>query len=306
MSSNQSYTRVDTLEIKALIMKRIGHQRADKYFNQLTRLFSLKTTKSEFDKLCVRIIGRENVPLHNQLIRSILKNACLGKIPPPLKGVRRAPSGLNLSNGCPRSKDRNIKSKDRRSPLGPLGKPYNLSSDDLELISLGSRPPVEVASVEEGEEVEQMAGSPGVQSRCPVTAPFGISFRASRKAIPYMSTVRSTCESSGELPDTRTLRDRLQQKLLAEGGMMRVPVETANVLNNALDAYLKRSIEPCMSLARSRSRTVYDSSDFRFRQQMPQPRIGSMLDFRVGLESNPQILGPDWAVQLEKVNLARF
>ncbi|CAN0927138.1 hypothetical protein LINGRAHAP2_LOCUS35709 [Linum grandiflorum] len=299
-----SYTRVDTLEIKSQLIKRIGNHRAEKYFDQLTRLFTLKTTKSEFDRCCIRIIGRENVRLHNQLLRSILKNACLGKIPPPLKGAKRSQLHFPPSpRKCRSPRDR--KFKDRPSPLGPLGK---LLSDGrpqeqspTELLSLGSRP-----SVEEGEEVEQMAGSPGVQSRCPVTAPFGISFRASRKAIPYMSTVRSTCESSGELPDTRTLRDRLQQKLLAEGGMMRVPVETANVLNNALDAYLKRSIEPCMSLARSRSRTVYDSSDFRFRQQMPQPRIGSMLDFRVGLESNPQILGPDWAVQLEKVNLARF
>ncbi|CAN0927140.1 hypothetical protein LINGRAHAP2_LOCUS35709 [Linum grandiflorum] len=284
MSSNQSYTRVDTLEIKALIMKRIGHQRADKYFNQLTRLFSLKTTKSEFDKLCVRIIGRENVPLHNQLIRSILKNACLGKIPPPLKGVRRAPSGLNLSNGCPRSKDRNIKSKDRRSPLGPLGKPYNLSSDDLELISLGSRPPVEVASVEEGEEVEQ--------SRSPVTAPLGIS-EASRKSLSNMSIcskskfIHRTCQNSGELPDTRLLRSRLQQKLQDEG--LRVSVDCVDLLNKSLDVYLKRLIQPCMGLAGSRSRNG--------------SICGSMLDFRVSVESNPQMLGGDWAEQLEKITL---
>ncbi|KAJ6905790.1 LOW QUALITY PROTEIN: hypothetical protein NC652_023522 [Populus alba x Populus x berolinensis] len=71
---------------------------------------------------------------------------------------------------------------DRPSPLGPLGKPQSVECEELnargqeqqsatELLSLGSRPPVEVASVEEGEEVDQMAGSPSVQSRSPVTAP---------------------------------------------------------------------------------------------------------------------------------------
>ncbi|KAJ6905795.1 LOW QUALITY PROTEIN: hypothetical protein NC652_023526 [Populus alba x Populus x berolinensis] len=114
--------------------------------------------------------------------------------------------------------NRDCKFRDRPSPLGPLGKPQSVECEELnargqeqqsatELLSLGSRPPVEVASVEEGEEVDQMAGSPSVQSRSPVTAPL-----------------------------------------------------------------------------------VY----------------ASMLDFRVSMESNPQILGEDWPTQLEKISLHGF
>ncbi|CAN1141405.1 hypothetical protein LINPERPRIM_LOCUS25473 [Linum perenne] len=347
MSSNQSHTRVDTLEIKSLLVKRIGHHRAQKYFDQLTRLFSLKTTKSEFDRFCVRVIGRENVPLHNQLIRSIVKNACLGKIPPLLKAAKRAPSRLNATpyDGSPRNglqslygeafplSPRDRKFKDRPSPLGPLGKTHNLSSEELisraqeqsatELLSLGSRPPVEVASVEDGEEVEQVAGSPGVQSRrTPVTAPLGISMNlgVSRKGLLNMSVygteTHETCHKCGELPDTRLLRNRLQQKLQAEG--LRASLDCVNLLNNALDAYLKRLIEPCIGLACSLSRkgfldgassgggfvpgSIGMSSD-RYRQQITESHYGSMLDFRVSMESNPEKMGAEWGVKLEKITL---
>ncbi|KAJ6716508.1 TRANSCRIPTIONAL ADAPTER 1 [Salix koriyanagi] len=80
-----------------------------------------------------------------------------------------------------------------------------------ELLSLGSRPPVEVVSVEEGEEVDQMAGSPSVQSRSPVTAPLGISMNfGSRKALSNAflcnNHLKRTCLNSCELPDTRSLR----------------------------------------------------------------------------------------------------
>ncbi|KAL6958320.1 hypothetical protein U1Q18_006909 [Sarracenia purpurea var. burkii] len=48
-----------------------------------TGFLSLKLRKVEFNKLCFRIIGRENIPLHNQFIHSILNNACNEKVPLP-------------------------------------------------------------------------------------------------------------------------------------------------------------------------------------------------------------------------------
>ncbi|KAF2294563.1 hypothetical protein GH714_012622 [Hevea brasiliensis] len=272
--------------------------KADKYFDQLTRLFSFKITKSEFDKFCIKIIGRENIPLHNLLIRSIIKNAYLAKVPPS-KGIKRVGSSLNVktANGCQRNclqslygdafppsprkgrspVNRDRKFRDRPSPLGPLGKPQSVVCEELnsraqeqqsatELLSLGSRPPVEVASVEEGEEVEQVAGSPGVQSRSPgvlnrspVTAPLGVSVNlgGARKTLSNVSIcgshLQETCLHTGELPDTRSLRSRLEQKLEMEG--ISVSVDCVNLLNNGLDMYLKRLIEPCMGLASSRCGT---------------------------------------------------
>ena len=355
MASNEMYSRIDTLELKSLILKKIGHQRADKYFDELTQLFSLKITKCEFDKLCIRIIGRENIPLHNRLIRSILKNACLGKVPPP-KGVRRAGSNLTVktTNGHQRNYlqslyrdafpssprkgrspvNRDRKFRDRPSPLGPLGKPQSMACEELnsraqeqqsatELHSLGSRPPIEVASVEEGEEVDQMAVSPGVQSRSPVTAPFGISLNpgGSRKALSNISIgsnyIPETCLNSGELPDTRSLRSRLERKLEMEG--IGVSLDCVNVLNIGLDAYLKRLIEPCMALAGARCDSeqlkrangqfipgLKETLPGRYVKRQTESVNASMLDFRVAMESNPQILGEDWPVQLEKISLCGF
>ncbi|GLT98149.1 hypothetical protein SLE2022_156670 [Rubroshorea leprosula] len=349
MLTDRSFVRVDTLELRALIIRKIGHQRAEKYFDQLRRLCSLTISKNEFDKSCIRTIGRENVPLHNQLIRSIIKNACNAKVP-PLKATRRVGSNLNV-NGYPRNclqsiygdafppsprkgrstVNRDRKFRDRPSPLGPLGKPKNVSYEEsvskvqelqspTELLSLGSRPPVEVASVEDGEEVEQAAGSPGIQSRSPVTAPLGISisFGGTHKTLTSSLTSNNyyseSCQNCGELPDTRSLRSRLEQKLEMKG--ISVPLDCVNLLNNGLDAYLKGLIEPCVHLAVSTSgNEPLKQPNFQFvpslngmlpqsyLQRSKKPCHASILDFRVAMELNPHLLGQDWPTQLEKICL---
>ncbi|KAI4295748.1 hypothetical protein L6164_035759 [Bauhinia variegata] len=327
---SRNFTRIDTLELKALIVRKVGHHRAEKYFDQLRRLFSLKISKSEFDRLCIRTIGRENIPIHNQLIRAILKNACVAKVPPP-RGSGRIESTLNVKapNGdafppSPR-RGRSLvgrgKFKDRHSPLGPLGKPQSVASNDFmskaqeqqsatELHSLGSRPPV---SVEDGEEVEQMAGSPSIQSRSPVRAPLGISmnFGCGRKLLSNVSIFNKsypeTCQSSGFLPDTRSLRSRLEHKLEKEG--LTMTVGCVNLLNNALDTYLKRLVESSMGLAGSRCGNGHIKQlngrpvPERYMQTATKSACASVLDFRLAMELNPRILGPDWPIQLEKIGL---
>ncbi|KAK8660534.1 hypothetical protein V6N13_051458 [Hibiscus sabdariffa] len=149
----QQGSRIDLAELKAQLVKKIGSDMSKRYFYNVTRFLSSKLSKTEFDKSCLRILGRENLPLHNQLIRSILKNACLAKAPPP---VHEAPPVKSLvqtvkssparedghqqmgshpntgiwSNGVlpvsspqkVRSGIRDRKLRDRLSPLGPNGK----------------------------------------------------------------------------------------------------------------------------------------------------------------------------------------
>lgn len=81
--TTQQHSRIDIADLKGQIAKRIGADQALRYFSYLNRLLSQNLGKAEFDKLCYRTLGRENLPLHNQLIRSILKNACHGRVPPP-------------------------------------------------------------------------------------------------------------------------------------------------------------------------------------------------------------------------------
>eukprot|EP00268_Persea_americana_P035440 TRINITY_DN34991_c0_g1_i1.p1 TRINITY_DN34991_c0_g1~~TRINITY_DN34991_c0_g1_i1.p1 ORF type:complete len:442 (+),score=81.85 TRINITY_DN34991_c0_g1_i1:818-2143(+) len=80
----QQQSRIDLADLKGQIVKKIGQDRALSYFSYLNRLLSQKLGKTEFDKLCRLTLGRENLPLHNQLIQSILKNACHGRVPPPI------------------------------------------------------------------------------------------------------------------------------------------------------------------------------------------------------------------------------
>ncbi|KAJ0935336.1 putative transcriptional coactivator Hfi1/Transcriptional adapter 1 [Helianthus annuus] len=327
MGANQQYTRIDTLELKALLHQKIGQQRSEKYFNLLNKLFSLQLSKSDFDKFCIRTIGRENLPLHNRLISSIVRNAALAKVPPPTVKklanslnvkVSRAPQRNSLQtlygdafplsprkSRSPRS-PRDRKFKDRFSPLGPNGSKVHQEAHQspTELHSLGSRPPVEVLSVEDGEEV--VSGSPGIQSRSPVTAPLGITLKLgpARKTIHHSTGSRPrshTCENSYELPDSRSLRGRLKEKLDPEG--LSISDDCVNLLNVGLDAYLKRLMEPCIGLlARSKIGRAAPGS---YRQRLRTPAV-SVLDFNVAMECDPSKLGTDWATRYERLCFSAF
>ncbi|GKU94865.1 hypothetical protein SLEP1_g8297 [Rubroshorea leprosula] len=346
MSEGRHFSRVDTLEIKSQIERKLGRLKAEKYFNLLARYLSLKICKSEFDKLCIGTIGRENVRLHNNLLRSIVRNATLARTPPSKESKVEGSLSVKVPNGFQRSslqslcKDfpqsprrgrtpnlRDRKFRDRPSPLGPHGKSHSTACEDAvakvqeqqsatELLSLGSRPP---GSVEDGEEVDQAAGSPSIYSRSHVRAPLGIIFNAKAiRKVPSTgfssSYYTETCHNRGELPDTSSLRKRLEQKLAMEG--LKMSVDCANLMNNSLDIFLKRLIKPCLEVGGSRSGHIL--LDQRHTYSIPcssgtlsgvcaqKPRglvSASMLDFRVAMELNPLILGEDWPTQMEKVCL---
>ncbi|CAA0807460.1 Unknown protein [Striga hermonthica] len=327
MMANHHFTRIDTLEIKEHIFRKVGPQRAEKYFDQLKRFFAMKLSKAEFDRSCIRAIGRENLPLHNKLIRSILQNACRAKVPPQKPEKPEKLSSINRLQ----SLYGNRKFRDRPSPLGPLGKSPSLTCEETftrtqeqqsatELHSIGSRPPV----LEEGEEVEQLNESLNFRRWGLITAPIGVSVSSGEDRnndVPCGFTfddLREKCENSGGLPDTGSLRSRLQKKLASEG--VGISLECVNLLNNGLDAFLKRLIEPCVGIAGSGvvgscilGGQYSCNKNFNNSQVMPGFNGGkfvgrpskqtnvSMLDFRVAMESNPRVLGEDWPLQLEKI-----
>ncbi|KAK1293319.1 hypothetical protein QJS10_CPB17g00022 [Acorus calamus] len=132
--------RIDVAELKTRIARKLGLERSSRYFSFLNRLLAQKLSKAEFDKLCLVTLGRENIFLHNQLIRSILRNAHHAKAPPPITHdctvrkdglqhltVNQAPSiwsngDLPTSPRKVRSVIRDRRLRDRPSPLGPNGK----------------------------------------------------------------------------------------------------------------------------------------------------------------------------------------
>ncbi|XP_019195380.1 PREDICTED: uncharacterized protein LOC109189096 isoform X2 [Ipomoea nil] len=317
--------RINTVELKLQIGRKIGKEKARMYFSLLSRFIRLKVNKVEFDKVCISMLGRENICLHNALIQGMIKNASFADTPPTKDHKMLA--SLNVVPLSPR-KGRTPTLRDHRpSPLGPHVKTTHTAicedsapkvqelQSATELLSLGSRHPVEVVtSVEDGEEVEQ-AGSPGIYSKSPLTAPFGVSMiaRAKKKVLLHglaSSPYRETCHSTRELPDISSLMKRLEQKLEAEG--LKISSDCVNLINNGLDGYLKRLIKPCMALAASKSRdkvvqqhsvpTLNGIRTVRYLQKMRGSPSISMEDFRVAMELNPRILGEDWPIQLEKVS----
>ncbi|KAL5559385.1 hypothetical protein UlMin_035596 [Ulmus minor] len=174
----QQYSRIDLADLKAQLVKRIGAERSKKYFYYLNKLLSQKLSKKEFDKVCCRELGSENISLHNQFIRSILKNACHAKTPPPVHVSGPPKLGVQAANSFPSREDgheqsgpifsnqnqnlpswsngvipvsprkgrsgiRDRRLKDRPSPLGPNGKVDSLLHPSIGFEDGGSKAAVD-------------------------------------------------------------------------------------------------------------------------------------------------------------------
>ncbi|CAK9234791.1 unnamed protein product [Sphagnum jensenii] len=60
------------------------------------------------------------------------------------------------------------------------------------------------------------------------------------------------CLTASDLPDTETMQRRIQQGAVVENGLQGVSAECANVVNLALDLYLKALIKPTIELVQSK------------------------------------------------------
>ncbi|KAF8776720.1 hypothetical protein HU200_003452 [Digitaria exilis] len=299
--------RVDTHELKAQIVKRLGRQRAELYFRSLSRFLGCQLDKGDFEKICVAAFGKENIKLHNLLVRAILGNACLSDGPPPSK---QAPTGNSqtstvsngtLTNGlltARRVRPLGKRFGDKPSPIGksPLG---HLGAG--EFVSAGSKALQEVISVEDGEEVDQTRGSPVcVQSQSPIRAPLGV--QKAQNSQPSTSCSSDVCYNNGELPDSQSLSKLLEDKLKAQGLSMRLPKECADVLNSGLNVYMSRMLKAALGVAKARGNSlrmrqangrnaaapaaVYTGQNNGFRSESICSYQASLLDLWTAVQSN--------------------
>ncbi|TVU44905.1 hypothetical protein EJB05_04368, partial [Eragrostis curvula] len=297
MATCRKMARVDVAELKQRLEKRLGRQRACKYFAYLSRLLNLKLTKAEFDRLCLATIGKENIALHNSLIRGIISNALSG-VPPPSRqavtgqsGTTTAPSGQCVGVALP--------------VVGNVG--AVMDSGDGELARERATAVGKVVSVEDGEEVEQVRSAPCVQSRSPISAPLGISMAGSSGVkMRRMDDPMPSCYDSGHLLDTGTLREGLQRRLHNDG--IGFSVQGVEALNRGLDEFLRRLIRPCMDLSRVRSSSrIISKVNEKFAARMNglrhpnQGHYTTLQDFAVAVQSDPHLLGANWSTQIEKI-----
>ncbi|KAL9227209.1 hypothetical protein vseg_002930 [Gypsophila vaccaria] len=135
-----------------------------------------------------------------------------------------------------------------------------------------------------------------------------------------------SCVDLGGLSDSEMLRRRIEPLVAAQG--LGVALECANTLNNMVDVYLKRLIRSCLELVGSRSTSNTSAYPVQNLQMQGRPINGlwptndshmqssngideaqrlnqsvSLLDFKVAMELNPQQLGENWPLLLEKISL---
>ncbi|XP_071729391.1 uncharacterized protein [Rutidosis leptorrhynchoides] len=313
--SLQQRSRINLVELKSRILTKLGPERSKQYFDYLNKFLSLKLTKAEFDKLCLRTVGRDGIPLHNQLIRSILRNACTEKVSDGNKkslndelyqngSIPIVPNGDILSpfTRKARTGNRERRGGSCKSALGPNGKmthsspsSYVQHSDELNNVFENGN-----ALLLDTRRHAQQAES-SVRKERKLDAPLGIpywpvSIGGPRRA-PSSNKFVAVSDTNGLL-DTITLKERMEP-VAAAHGVQGVSMDSANAVNNGLDMYLKGLIRSCIELNRARSGSGSKFNSMRpghhFQAQIDESEQPiSMLDFRVAMELNPWQLGEDW------------
>lgn len=341
-------SRVDLGELKSQLAKRLGAVRSRRYFGYLHRLLSQKLSKSDFNKLCFLTLGRENLSLHNQLIRSVLRNACLAKAPPlqrkPLKeedgldqpqphiwaNPERVPGPIERANIAVQQNGDLCSCDLERRVDGQVREQTELHVKRCRLISMGLE---EVVIKEIGESLEYRDDLKMCIS--PLRAPLGVSqARVGRTKIslPWAGSTSidrcSRCLDNGELSHTEDLRKRMEC-VAALQGIGGVAVECAVLMNNGLDAFLKRLIKSSIELVGARvdreaikqtlqkqetngklindvlldNHTHLQSINRSLELQERNCCLISLRDFTGAMELNPQQLGTNAPLLLEKIRL---
>uniref|UniRef100_A0ACD5YMA1 Uncharacterized protein n=1 Tax=Avena sativa TaxID=4498 RepID=A0ACD5YMA1_AVESA len=307
MQPSRKLVRVDTAEVKAQLVRKLGHQRAELYFHSLKKFLSFQLGKSEFDKICVTALGKENIKLHNFLVRSILGNAYMSLGPPP---SRQTPTGNSqtsaITNGPLAS---GVSLAKRMRPLGNRDRRFGDKPSPLGKSPLGHPGAGEFVSVEDGEEVDQARGSPVcVQSKSPIRAPLGVPKVQNSK--PSISSPSEVCYNNGELPDTGYLLKLLENKLKEHG--LGITLECADLLNSGLNVYINQLLKSCLGVAKARGNrmtahrasgsAVNGGQNNGFASGSGCPYQTSVVDLCTAVQSNPRLLGCDYARQYEKIS----
>jgi hypothetical protein len=169
------------------------------------------------------------------------------------------------------------------------------------------------------------------QSQGPVHAPLGIqlrprSFSGLQKPLALASIsskdTPDTCLEFGELCDTLSVKKRMD-KIAESEGLEGVSTESANLLNNGIDVFIKQWIRSCVELIAVRSQLGKLRNEV-LKQQLrrklinsvslqnhipgqggiilPETNSISMQDLKGVLELNPRLLGANVSMLLEKIN----
>lgn len=294
--------RINLCDLKSQLVKNIGPDRAKCYFHYFSKLLSQKLSKVEFNKLCISTLGSENLHLHNQLVRAVLKNAYQAKTPPQ-SSKPTYPNGNTFRHSLRRSASDIYEKDEVVLSNGHLKRPFHLLEEEhLVEESVKKHPKTENAEQD------------NVPRNLPIQAPLGIPNRAQRP----LTCKFNTSVDFGELSDSQNVLNRMDQ-IAKMQGLDGVRLDTANLLNMGLDVHLKKLIGVCSELVKVKSSKeqymeknvngIWQESNVHTQSGGPASddrRSISLNDFRVAMELNPQRLGENWSLLLEKICMSSF
>lgn len=262
---------------------------------------------------------------------------------------RAAPSGeFGGSPPTPilkkRRKDRERR-RETKSPLGDTETPTPKVPSQQPLVEDREGEAVEareepVDDVSDEEDVVML-------SREPVRPPLGIPFRAPsagrslllrlpqkgapRNAYSALGEPYEHCLDGGELPSRPALQRRMGAIAAAGGGLQGVARESVELMEHALDQYLKSILGTCVQLARARRKRDKDKWVKGLQTSGPvsggvagalpgagpapseaagpctgdpvreEDELVSVRDLMTAVEINPQLLGDELAINLERI-----
>lgn len=320
-------SRVNLSELKAQLFKRLGPERSVQYFDCLNRLLSLRLSKFEFDNLCMKLLGKENLALHNQLIRGVLQNACSAKIPPHMRVHSKGPC-ISAANG-PLHLRKNLTTF---LGLNGEGNLVSLSRNPVNKISNGVLENGSLKSCESQKPLQHhqelrggtfVSGYKRVKSQALVVEEENNvhKFNRSQLQVPVRNlfhpvTVRnrnqcSVLYDSDSLLGTKSLREQMQH-IAADQGLEGVTLDCAKLLNLGLNSYLKTLIASCIQLARTRSTSKLKNlqgdelqwklgSGISLQEERSRSLI-TLLEMKAAIELRSQV-GEDWPLLVEKISV---
>lgn len=270
LPQQQHRARINLHDVKAQMVKRIGTRRANQYFNHFRSFISSRIGKKELDKLVLLTIGKENVALHNQLVRAVFHNAIHAEIPPNSSNDLR--SNGDVFNSSLRKGRSNNDIPNSRKKVDDSTTPVDLqrslqtiqdAAQQLEEAGITTEfvPAVKrlrmlpriinstSGEVKRGLEMEfceemMQPASYFVRASCSLQRPMGHFYQQ------LGDEIEEEDDQISDLPDTDSMQ-KLMEQLARNQGMECVSKECAHILNYAVDALMKKLIKACVDLVGS-------------------------------------------------------
>ncbi|CAD6261935.1 unnamed protein product [Miscanthus lutarioriparius] len=215
----QQNGRIDLRELKAQMEKRLGPDRSRRYFGYLNGYLSERLGRQDFEKLCLQTLGRENLQLHNRLIRAILYNAYQGKCPPPpppLDAGRR-PVGASVKKAS------------------QAAEVLNACNGDARLLQVQGLRPVATA---QDHTLKDSMNNMGPNCRVTTAVNHNQVTHGASGSLENGEDHFNSCLDHGGLFNTELLHRRME-KTAETLGLAGVTMDSAELLNIALDKYMK-------------------------------------------------------------------